>query len=179
MRAALKQRGTRLTPRRDKMLEVLVTSERHPSASEIHEEVRRFHPRTSLATIYNTIELLKVTGQLQEIEFSGAANRYDGRRSHHHPHLICLHCEKIERLGLGRPQRTIGRPVQFNRLRNHGPPDGLLRRVPGLPVGTHRAALARAAASGRKGVNIPRNATVTSATGSTTDNPCIQRKEEN
>ena len=98
MRAALKQRGTRLTPRRDKMLEVLVTSERHPSASEIHEEVRRFHPRTSLATIYNTIELLKVTGQLQEIEFSGAANRYDGRRRHHHPHLICLHCEKIEDL---------------------------------------------------------------------------------
>lgn len=98
MRAALKRRGTRLTPRRDKMLEVLVCSETHPSASEIHEEVRRFHPRTSLATIYNTIELLKETGQVLEIEFSGAANRYDGRRSHHHPHLICLHCEKIEDL---------------------------------------------------------------------------------
>ena len=98
MRAALKSRGTRLTPRRDKMLEVLVSSERHPSAGEIHEEVKRYHPRTSLATIYNTIELLKDAGQLLEIEFSGAANRYDGRRHHHHPHLICLECEKIEDL---------------------------------------------------------------------------------
>ena len=98
MRSALAAKGVALTPRRAKLLEVLVASERHPSVGEIHREVKRSFPRTSLATIYNTIELLKETGQVLEIEFSGAANRYDGRRPAAHPHLICLRCEKIEDL---------------------------------------------------------------------------------
>ena len=78
------------------MLEVLASTDRHPSVNELHAEVRRWYPSTSLATIYNTIELLKEAGQVLELEFSGAANRYDGRRPASHPHLICLHCESIE-----------------------------------------------------------------------------------
>ena len=98
MRSSLTEKGVALTPRRAKLLEVLVSSERHPSVAEIHEEVRRYFPKTSLATIYNTIELLKEMGQVLEIEFSGAANRYDGRIPVAHPHLICVECEKIEDL---------------------------------------------------------------------------------
>ena len=64
--------------------------------SEIHQEIRRFFPGTSLATVYNTIELLKEIGQVLEIEFSGAPNRYDGRRPGPHPHLVCLRCGKID-----------------------------------------------------------------------------------
>lgn len=100
MRAALAAKGVAITPRRGKLLEVLVASERHPSVGEIHQEVKRSFPRTSLATIYNTIELLKETGQVLEIGFSGSANRYDGRRPESHPHLICLRCEKIDDLDM-------------------------------------------------------------------------------
>ena len=96
MKAALVSEGVALTPRREKLLQVLAASEHHPSVSEIHEQVKSFFPRTSLATIYNTIELLKETGQVLEIEFSGASNRYDGRRPQSHPHLVCLGCAKIE-----------------------------------------------------------------------------------
>ena len=103
MRSSLADKGVVLTPRRAKLLEVLVSSERHPSVADIHEEVRRYFPRTSLATIYNTIELLKETGQVLEIEFSGAANRYDGRIPDAHPHLICVECEKIEDLDTVEP----------------------------------------------------------------------------
>lgn len=96
MRASLLERGVTITRRRDKTLEALAATERHPSATEIHAEVRRWHPSTSLATIYNTIELLKEAGQILELEFSGAANRYDGRRPQSHPHLICLECDAVE-----------------------------------------------------------------------------------
>ena len=100
MKQALLNRGVSLTPRREKLLQVLIDSDKHPSASEIHEGVRRYYPGTSLATIYNTIELLKETGQVLEIEFSGAANRYDGRIPDSHPHLICLECERVDDLNL-------------------------------------------------------------------------------
>ena len=98
MKAALAAEGVAITPRRGKLLEVLVASERHPNVNDIHQEVKRSFPGTSLATVYNTIELLKDTGQVLEIEFSGVANRYDGRRPKAHPHMICTQCEKIEDL---------------------------------------------------------------------------------
>ena len=96
MKTALQTKGVSITPRRSKLLEVLLASETHPTVSEIHEGVKAYFPRTSLATIYNTIELLKETGQILEIEFSGASNRYDGRRPDSHAHLVCLNCEKID-----------------------------------------------------------------------------------
>ena len=96
MKAALRERGVAVTRKRAKLLEVLLASDRHPSVSEIHEGVRAAYPGTSLATIYNTIEILKETGQVLEIEFSASANRYDGRIPESHPHLVCLQCEKVE-----------------------------------------------------------------------------------
>ena len=98
MRDALQERGVSITSKRRKLLEVLLASENHPTVGEIHEGVRRYYPGTSLATIYNTIELLKETGQVLEIEFSSAANRYDGRIPQSHPHLICVNCERVEDL---------------------------------------------------------------------------------
>ena len=96
MRSSLAELGVSITHRRAKTLEALAATDRHPSVNELHAEVRRWYPSTSLATIYNTIELLKEAGQVLELEFSGAANRYDGRRPDSHPHLICLSCRSIE-----------------------------------------------------------------------------------
>ena len=100
MKEALAEKGVSMTPRRSSLLEALVDSPNHPGVSEIHQEVRRYFPGTSLATIYNTIELLKEAGQVLEIEFSGAANRYDGWRPEPHPHLICDECGRIEDLDM-------------------------------------------------------------------------------
>ena len=96
MRSSLEGLGVSITRRRAKTLEALASTDRHPSVNDLHAEVRRWYPSTSLATIYNTIELLKEAGQVLELEFSGAANRYDGRRLDSHPHLICLDCRSIE-----------------------------------------------------------------------------------
>ena len=96
MQDALRHKGVAITRKRAKLLEVLLSSDRHPSAAEIHQGVRAFYPETSLATIYNTLDILKETGQVLEIEFSASANRYDGRIPASHPHLICVKCEKVE-----------------------------------------------------------------------------------
>ena len=109
MKAALRDRGVVVTRKRAKLLEVLLASDRHPSASEIHEGVRVSYPGTSLATIYNTIEILKETGQVLEIEFSASANRYDGRIPVSHPHLVCLQCEKVEDMESAGPYDPLER----------------------------------------------------------------------
>ena len=96
MRASISALGVNLTPRRAKVLETLASTDCHPTVNEIHSEVRRIYPSTSLATIYNTIELLKEAGQVLELEFSGSPNRYDGLRPDSHPHLICLSCRSVE-----------------------------------------------------------------------------------
>lgn len=101
MKAALRDRGVAVTRKRAKLLEVLLGSDRHPSAGEIHEGVKVAYPGTSLATIYNTIEILKEAGQVLEIEFSASSNRYDGRIPVSHPHLVCLQCEKVEDIDSG------------------------------------------------------------------------------
>lgn len=96
MTASLVDRGVFITPKRAKLLEILAGTDSHPSVGELHAQVQLRHPSTSLATVYNTIELLKECGQILEMEFSGSANRYDGRRAVPHPHVVCLDCERID-----------------------------------------------------------------------------------
>jgi len=79
---------------------VLVGTADHPSVEQIYEEVRRQHPMISRATIYKTVETLKEMAQVLELEFSGASNRYDGRRAEPHPHLVCRGCGSIRDLEL-------------------------------------------------------------------------------
>ncbi len=88
--------GVSITAKRAKLLETLAGADSHPSVSELHAQAQLRYPSTSLATVYNTIELLKDCGQVLEMEFSGAANRYDGRRAAPHTHVVCLECERIE-----------------------------------------------------------------------------------
>jgi Fur family peroxide stress response transcriptional regulator len=97
---ALRANGHRLTPQRLAVLRVLVDSPDHPSVEQIYEEVRRQYPMISRATVYKTVETLKAMGQVLELEFSGAGNRYDGRRVEPHPHLFCRGCGRTQDLEL-------------------------------------------------------------------------------
>jgi len=97
---ALRAKGHRLTPQRLAVLRVLVESPDHPSVEQIYEKVHRQHPMVSRATVYKTVETLKGMAEVLEMEFSGAGNRYDGRRVEPHPHLFCRGCGRIEDLEL-------------------------------------------------------------------------------
>lgn len=93
--AQLKARGYRATPQRVALLEIIAASDAHPSARQIYRQMHRRFPTTTLATVYKTLTLLKEMGQVLELEFSGAENRYDGNNPAPHLHLICVRCQKI------------------------------------------------------------------------------------
>ncbi len=91
----LKDKEHRLTPQRLAVLKILAKSEGHPSVETIFETVKATLPTTSLATVYNTINLLKNAHEVLELGFPNLGSRYDGNKPYPHPHAICTGCGKI------------------------------------------------------------------------------------
>jgi Fur family peroxide stress response transcriptional regulator len=92
----LREAGYRITPQRMALIEILCQSEGHPSAGQLHEQIRQRFPTTSLATVYKTLNVLKEVGEVMEIGFAGSDARYDSAHPDPHPHLICVQCRRIE-----------------------------------------------------------------------------------
>ncbi len=107
---ALRQRGCRLTPQRAAILHAVLSSDEHPTAEQLFSQVRAEFPMTSLATVYNTLGLLKEMGAVLEIGLGHGGMRYDGLRPEPHPHLICTQCHTILDADLPELQ-TLGEAV--------------------------------------------------------------------
>jgi Fur family peroxide stress response transcriptional regulator len=92
--AALKEREYRLTPQRVELVRLIAASEGHPSATQLHAEIKSRFPTMSHATVYKTLALLKDMNQVLEIDLRDDSH-YDGNRPAPHSHLICMKCNKI------------------------------------------------------------------------------------
>jgi Fur family transcriptional regulator, peroxide stress response regulator len=96
MLARIKGPEFRLTPQRLAILEILASSDDHPSVDDIYREIRVRFPTTSLATVYKTVSMLKGNNEVLELGFPDGSNRYDGKKPYPHPHAICTICKKIQ-----------------------------------------------------------------------------------
>jgi Fur family peroxide stress response transcriptional regulator len=92
--AKLRQNDYRMTPQRMSLLRLIATSESHPSAARLYEQIKVQYPTMSLATVYKTLDLLKQLGEVLEIDLRDDSH-YDGNRPYPHAHLICTKCQKI------------------------------------------------------------------------------------
>ena len=88
------EKGLKLTNQRIAVYEALVSTETHPTADSIYQEVKEKYPMISLNTVYNTLEALKEIGEISQLNTDVSA-RFDANMAPHH-HLVCLHCRKIE-----------------------------------------------------------------------------------
>ena len=70
LRTTLNDRGQRLTPQRQRVLDLFerIGEGSHLSAEEVHLRLVRSQERVSLATVYRTLRLLSSMGLLQELE---------------------------------------------------------------------------------------------------------------
>src|SRR5262245_13198882 len=62
----LRARGKRLTRPRRLILDLVRSTDAHPSAALVYREVRRHLPRVSLATVYRNLRMLAAEGLLSE-----------------------------------------------------------------------------------------------------------------
>lgn len=88
------KKGLKLTNQRIAIYEALASTESHPTADILYQQVREKYPLISLNTVYNTLEALKEIGEVSQIQTDISA-RFDANMAPHH-HLVCLHCRKIE-----------------------------------------------------------------------------------
>jgi Fe2+ or Zn2+ uptake regulation protein len=74
----------------------------HPSARQVHREVKCAVPGLSLATVYNTLGKLVRLRLLKLMDFESLDNRYD-RDPGPHINLICTVCGRIQDFDRGFP----------------------------------------------------------------------------
>ena len=89
-----RQSGFPLTVQRRVILECILQRHDHPTADQVHEEVRARVPEISRTTVYRTLEALVQMGAIRRAHHLGAASRFDPNTGHHH-HLVCVRCNAV------------------------------------------------------------------------------------
>lgn len=105
---SLREHGLRVTPQRLEIIRAVASLSMHPSADDVFQAVRVAHPTLSLATVYNTLDVLAKTGVVHEVE-GLAERRFDGRNPEPHAHLLCRRCGLIEDLALPEGWQSLPR----------------------------------------------------------------------
>lgn len=89
---SLRQRGFRITPQREMIIETLAHSESHLSAEEIYQQLQPRSKTINLATVYRTLDLLVEQGYATRLFGGEGKFLYATRQHSRHLHLICRKC---------------------------------------------------------------------------------------
>jgi Fur family transcriptional regulator, peroxide stress response regulator len=87
-------KGFRMTTQRAAILEAVQSADRHMTAGEIFERVRRNYPTVAYGTVYRTLHLFAERGIILEFPFGDQASRFD-RRTDRHDHVHCVECGSL------------------------------------------------------------------------------------
>jgi len=84
----------RMTTQRAAILDEVRRADKHLTAGELFERVRRNYPTIAYGTVYRTLHLLAERGLIQEFPFGDQASRFD-RRTDRHDHVHCTICGEL------------------------------------------------------------------------------------
>ena len=99
--ALLRRRGFRITPQRERILEIFeeLPEGEHLSAETLQRTLVNEGSDISLATSYRTLKLLASLGVLRELDFAEDHKHYELIRTEleeQHQHIICIDCGYTE-----------------------------------------------------------------------------------
>jgi Fur family ferric uptake transcriptional regulator/Fur family peroxide stress response transcriptional regulator len=83
----------RNTQQRQIILNIIKSTDIHPTADWIYKKAREYIPNISLGTVYRNIKVLKEEGLIKELT-DGKLARFDGRVDRHF-HFKCVSCGNI------------------------------------------------------------------------------------
>ena len=112
--AMLRERGLRLTPQRQLILEA-VHELGHATPEQVHTYVRERVAGVNITTVYRTLELLEDLGLVNHTHLSHGSPTYHAAGEHQHVHLVCRGCGSI-----GEVDPSVMLPVTDRLLGEHG-----------------------------------------------------------
>jgi Fur family ferric uptake transcriptional regulator len=89
---ALRERGYRLTPQREMIVEAMADEGRHMTAEEIFERVQARTRAVNIATVYRTLDLLVEEGLASRMDVGSGHVVYATAHHGRHIHLVCRQC---------------------------------------------------------------------------------------
>ncbi|MDR0479634.1 MAG: ferric iron uptake transcriptional regulator [Burkholderiaceae bacterium] len=95
--AELKSNGLKATAPRLKILEIFQKAEhRHLAAEDVYRLLLADGADVGLATVYRVLMQFEQAGILARNHFEASKAVYELREEHHHDHLVCLDCGRVE-----------------------------------------------------------------------------------
>ena len=80
--------------KRDAILQVIRSTDSHPSAEWIYSQVKPIYPDISLGTVYRNLALFEETGEVIAVATVDGQKRYDATADPH-THFICECCNSV------------------------------------------------------------------------------------
>ncbi|MGF1494180.1 MAG: transcriptional repressor [Microcoleaceae cyanobacterium] len=117
-KSELNNRGWRLTPQRETILQVFqnLPKGNHLSAEDLYNLLKTRGEMISLSTIYRTLKLMARMGILRELELAEGHKHYEINQPypHHHHHLVCVQCgrtlefrnDSISKIGMKQAEKS-------------------------------------------------------------------------
>jgi Fur family ferric uptake transcriptional regulator/Fur family peroxide stress response transcriptional regulator len=90
----LMSKDQRLTKQKTAILEILRSSDSHPTAEWIYQEARKELPELSMGTVYRNLHQMRDNGEILELRNGKGQSHFDGW-SHNHYHFRCKCCGGI------------------------------------------------------------------------------------
>jgi Fur family ferric uptake transcriptional regulator len=94
----LKERGHRLTPQRQLILEAIEATAGHVSAESVHAKVAAQFPQVNISTVYRTLELLQNLGLVTHTHFDDGVALYHLAEDSNHQHMVCRTCGDVREI---------------------------------------------------------------------------------
>jgi Fur family ferric uptake transcriptional regulator len=93
----LKNIGLKATAPRLKILDIFQHSKiRHMSAEDVYRQLLAEDIDIGLATVYRVLMQFEQAGLLTRQHFESGKSVFELNEGHHHDHLVCLQCGKVE-----------------------------------------------------------------------------------
>ncbi|MBC2575614.1 Fur family transcriptional regulator [Peptostreptococcus canis] len=84
----------KFSKQREMILKEVISSNRHLTADNIYENLKKENPNLSLGTVYRNLTQLEEHGFIKKVNIPGDPVRFDGNLEEH-DHFICEKCGDI------------------------------------------------------------------------------------
>jgi len=93
----IRQRGFRMTPQRQLILEAVMDGKGHCTPDQIYNRVAKKAPALNRATVYRTLDFLAEQHLITSTDIGTGSKVYE-MTTHPHHHLVCEHCGNVEQV---------------------------------------------------------------------------------